>query len=326
MKKETVLIIDGDVLAFRMSAAIDKRSVLVTHTPTGKQKLFDTKTEFRDRLKEKGTSEKEVEYTFEPLIESADVSHCLHNIKTKIEKLKEMVEPDRVEIYISGDTNFRLNLELPTKYKSNREGLYRPVYLKEAKEYLLTYKDAIKSYEIEADDLVSIRAYEEINKGNKAIISSNDKDTLQGNGVGFLDWTVEEPQILWIPSNGSGHIEHTGKKVVGYGMKFLAYQLLVGDVVDCYKPTELSTFRYGAKTAVKDLTPLQTTQEVFDFVIKSYKKFYPESFEYTAWDGRVIKSDWDHMLSLYFACSYMRRSWDDVSNYKEFFKSQGWTE
>lgn len=324
MKKETVLLIDGDIVAYRMAAAADTRSVLIKHSPTGKSMQFKNRTEFKNRLKEKGTLDQLLDYSIEDQIEPGEISYCMYNIKHKIKFLQELTKADRTEIYISGDKNFRKDLPLPSRYKSNRDDSYRPTYLPDAREYLLKIHGAIKAHEIEADDILSVRAYEEISKGNRAIISSIDKDSFQSEGVGFLDWTQEEPETFWIPNDPVGAISHNGKKVVGYGYKFLAYQWLVGDKVDGYKPTELSKLTYGDKAAVAHLEPLNTQEEISNFIVQKYKEFYPEPFVYTAWNGQEVEATWETMADLYFKCCWMKRSWDDTSDWQEVLKARGW--
>lgn len=324
MKRETVLLLDGDIVSFRMAAAADERNILVKHNPTGKSKQFKNRTEFKDRLKEKNTIDQLADYSIEDQIIPGEISYCMYNIKHKIKALKELTGADRTEIYISGDKNFRKDLPLPSRYKGSREDSYRPTYLDDAREYLLKVHGAVKAWEIEADDILSVRAYEELAKGNRAIIASVDKDQKQAEGIGFLDWTQEEPEVLWIPDDPVGHIEHTGKKVLGYGYKLLAWQLLCGDPVDGYKPTELSDMRYGDKTAVKELAPLKTQEEISNFIVSKYKQFYPEPFEYTDWNYMSHKADWQTMLDLYWRCAWMKRSWDDPSDWKELLRSRGW--
>lgn len=322
---KTILLVDGDILAFRMSAAIDTRSILVTHAPTRKQKIFKNRTELKNVLKEKGKPEAISEYLIEDLVESEDPSHCMYSIKSRLNKLKELTDADKVEVYIGGEKNFRNDLLLPTKYKGTRDEVYRPTYLKEAKQYLIDVHGAMLSWEIEADDVLSVRGYEELSKGNRAIVASVDKDTLQANGLGFLDWTKEEPETFWIPKGGIGHLEYNGKKVVGHGLKFLAFQLLFGDPVDAYKPTELTGIKYGEKSALKDIQELSTSQEIVQKVLQKYKEWYPEPFDYTAWNGVEVKgATWETMLDLYFNCVWMRRAWDDKSNWRDNLQNEGW--
>lgn len=324
MARETVLLLDGDVLAFRAAAAVEKRSVIVTHIPTGKEKVFKNRTEFRTRLKEKGTPEDEVNFTYKDVQEAEDISHCLRNIKSRVALLKEQTEADRVEIYIGGAANFRDTLALPTKYKAGRTDDIRPLHLADAKKYLVEVHGAVKAWEIEADDVLSVRGYEEHAKRNKAIIGSIDKDTLQSNGLYFYDWTQEKPTIVEIPE-GPGFLVDTGKKITGAGLKFFCYQLLFGDPVDKYKPTQLAGIKYGEKSAFKDLNDLQTEAEIIQKVIHKYKTWYPEPFDYTAWDGTEVQgANWESMLDLYFKCAYMKRSWDDPSDWKLFFKEYGY--
>lgn len=51
---KTVLVLDGDSIAYRCSAAAERRVITVTHEPTGKSKEFKHRTEFKKSMSEKG--------------------------------------------------------------------------------------------------------------------------------------------------------------------------------------------------------------------------------------------------------------------------------
>lgn len=319
MRKETVLLVDGDILAYRAAAASEKRTVIVKHLPSGKEKVFKNRTEFKDSMKAKEKEYNVDEYTFTDIQTPEDISYCLYSIKARLKVLQEETKADRVEVYVGGATNFRNDLLLPSKYKDRAETI-RPLHLIEAKNYLVQHHSSIKSWEIEADDVLSIRGFEELSKGNKAVIGTVDKDTYQGEGLAIYDWTVEKPVIQQLSKDPLGYLEDTGKKVIGSGLKFLALQILAGDPVDTYKPSELAKVKYGAKSAYKLLVDLPDTKAVCDAVVVQYKKWYPEAFTYTAWNGKVVENaTWEDILGLYFKCAWMRRTWDDQSDWKTEF-------
>lgn len=322
MRKETVLLVDGDILAYRAAAASEKRTVLIKHLPSGKEKVFKNRTEFKDSMKAKEKEYKLEEYEFTDVQEPEDISYCLYSIKARLGHLKEETKADRVEVYVGGLDNFRNGLPLPSKYKDRPvEG--RPIHLAEAKNYLVQYHSSIKSWEVEADDVLSIRGYEELNKGNKVIIGTQDKDTLQGEGFCIYDWTVEKPMIHQLPKDPLGYLEDTGKKVIGSGLKFLALQLLVGDPVDTYKPSELAKVKYGPKSAYKLLAELPDTQSVCAAVVNQYKKWYPEAITYQTWQGNLVeKATWQDILDMYFKCCWMKRTWEDQSDWQKEFKDR----
>ena len=321
--KDTILLVHADIIAYRISAVSEERSILVTHKRTGDQKEFKTRTEFKKLLKSKDKIHNLSNYHIEDVQKAGPVENCIHSINSILHKLETNTFADKLELYLSGkDDNFRSNLPLPTQYKASRLNSIRPLLLNTAKEHLLNRHKARRAIKIEADDILSIRGYEELAKGNIAVIGSNDKDTYQSEGLVMYDFTQEKPELFEIPI--IGELIRTDKKIYGYGLKFFAFQLLHGDPSDDYKPSQLAPGEYGAVSAYNDLNDLDFSGEILDAVVKRYKSWYPEPFEYTAWNGEVIKADWEFMLGLYFKCAYMKRTWNDPSDWKLFFTQRGY--
>ena len=319
-------LVDGDIIAFRAAAANEKRSVLVKHLPTGKEKAFDTRTDFRKMLKgKKGDNWKDYEqdYFFTDVQEAADVSHALATIRNQLDKLKSSTGASRQEIFVGGSENFRSTLPLPTQYKGSRGDFLRPVHLIEAKHYLEHTKKAEISVGIEADDLLSIRGYEILKEGHEPVICSLDKDTYQGSGLSIYNWTDQMPEVFKVPD--TGYLVDLGKQgIKGCGFKFLCFQLIWADPVDNYKATEVAGIRYGAKSAFKDLNSLTTNAELCNKVVEKFKLWYPGDVQYTSWSGAAIKTDWKGMLDLYYKCVYMLREHNDKITWEEFFLEKGW--
>lgn len=301
-----VLILDGDSIAFRCSAAGEKRSVLVKHLPTGIEKSFKHRTAFKQHMQEKSKAITE-DYSVDDVQEPEPVAFVLSTIKNHINRIVEEVKPEEVLIFAGEEDNFRKKLALPSEYKGNRKGI-RPVHLAEAKKYLQQKYNAKQATGYEVDDACSIAAYDAVRTGKEAVMYFYEKDQYQLDGVTLLydnDSFVYEK----VPELGELHLEKDAVK--GLGLKFLAYQWVCSDPVDTYCAYEASNVKFGAKSAYKLLKDCQNEAEVLQAVVSQFKKFYPEKFEYTDWTGDRQQADWETMMRLYYKCARMMRSCDD---------------
>jgi hypothetical protein len=317
---KTVLIIDGDIVAFRSAAIAEERSILVTHQPTGIEKSFKNRTEFKKAMKERN---KEItsDYSVTDVQDAVSPAVCNKTIKQIIENFKKAVQPDSTEIYIGGKGNFRDDLPLPVKYKSHRAGNIRPLLLADAKSYMKRACGALSHDGIEADDVLSIRGYEELAKGNKPVLATFDHDAQGHSGLWVYNFNEENAVPKEIPQ--LGEIYSKNSDFHGTGLKMLAAQICGGDRSDGYRAYDLSEVKFGAKKVIDLLQPCQTEKEVLEAVVSQFRKFYPEEFVYTAWDGTEHKADYKSMLSLYFQCAMMKRTWDDDLDYIKFLNSYG---
>jgi hypothetical protein len=316
---KTILLIDGDIVAFRSAAIAEERSIEVTHSPTGIKKSFKNRTEFKDSMKARGKEVTE-DYAIADIQDAVSPAVCNHTIKNIINKFKADVQPDSVEIYVGGKNNFRDTLPLPTKYKNNRAGI-RPLLLADAKDYLKRSMGAKSIDGIETDDVLSYRGYEELAKGNKPVVATFDHDAQGHSGLWVYNFNDEKPEPKLIPN--LGEIYSKNNDFHGSGLKMLAGQIICGDRSDTYKAHELSKVKFGPSKVIKLLAPLQTEKAVLEAVVNQFKTFYPEEFVYTAWDGSEHKADWRSMLSMYFKCAMMYRTKDDPLDYKAFLNSYG---
>lgn len=317
MSNKTILLVDGDLVAYVNAAAIEKRQVAVTHLPSGRCKTFNTRTEFKESLEAKNFVFKPEDYKYRDIQIPGSFSLVERNIRNLIGQLKEACWPDEVEVYLGDESLlFRHQIPLPTPYKDNR-GSSKPVHLKTAKEYLCSEYNAQWVNYIETDDKLTIRAYQELEKGNHPIIATLDKDAMQSQGVSVLNWNLPSKEcVIHIDSLGEIHKQKAAVK--GSGLKFLAYQTLAGDPTDTYKPYHLSEKTYGATRAYNAVANCKTEEEVIRTIIEEYKKLYPNKIQYTSWNGVEVIADWKLMLRFYWQCSYMMRSDNDTSNFWEF--------
>jgi hypothetical protein len=319
---QRILIIDADLIAYQYAAANEKRTINVKHLKSGREKIFKTRTELKTLLKEKNMEFNPEDYEIEDVQTAASIRFALRNVKSVIQRLTDHTWADRVELYLGTGKTFRHALALPTPYKDNRDDLIKPLQLADVRKYLQVKHRAQLIKGIETDDMITIRAYEELAKGNYPIIASADKDAQQSQGVEILNFGQEEWQGKVVPIVGSLWKEKTSYK--GDGLKFLALQVLSGDNADTYKGYQLSNVSYGPAKAMKALEKASTEKEILEVLISEFKRLYPEPFEYVDCHGvQHSDADWFDMLQMYWTCAYMKRSIDDDSSFIQFAAERG---
>ena len=149
---KVIALVDLDTPVYKAAAAVEERGIIVTHSHTGIQKSFSTRTEFKDLLKSKDKIDKLSEYEIEDTQEAEPAEHAFHILNNHIKFILDSFWCDEVVYMISGKTNFRSDLPLPTKYKSNRVGL-KPLLLKQVQTYAWKKYKAIVTQNEEPDDM-----------------------------------------------------------------------------------------------------------------------------------------------------------------------------
>lgn len=306
----SLCVIDGDLIGFKASAACEKRFIKAVHKASGRDKEFDHRTAFRAWLREQDKWE---ESDFDIIDDRTvdPIENCLHTVKVMIENIHKATGCSEFKVVVQGEGNFRDNILLPTKYKSNREDAIRPLHLKEVQGYLLRKFKAETANGVESDDILAQYAYEGFKSKKRIVQCSVDKDAKQCSGW-LYDWDkMSEPKFI----SGLGDLFLNSKgKVDGYGRKWLYHQATIGDPSDCYKPTELAKVKYGEKTSFKDFAELTTDKECWQKIVDLYKSWYPEPVSYVAWNGQQLTADYLDIMQMYFDCAHMRRWEGDELN------------
>jgi hypothetical protein len=297
---EPLVVIDGDLLAFKCAAVTEKRSVIATHKETLDKVEFDTATVFKEWAGAEADK-----YDLEAIRTPEPIAHTISAIKMKLSSILQACEASKYHIVVSGDDNFRKEILLPTQYKDSRKATTKPVNLDEAKEYLIKYHNAEVAVG-EADEVLVAYAYQGYREKKMVIQSSIDKDAYHGPGWLFNWDTMDKPELI----EGFGELYiNDADTVKGKGRIFLWYQMIFGDPVDCYKPCEIAKVKFGEKGAYKVLKDCTTDKEAVQAIVNTYKKWYPEPVFYTAWDGSRQKKDWLEIWQMYADCAFMPR-WD----------------
>ncbi|QCQ59093.1 putative exodeoxyribonuclease [Rheinheimera phage Barba5S] len=324
MSDEIVLVVDGDELAFVHAIAAEQKLLMYKNTTNEFEHGFKNKTEFA-----KFTASLEVPdgfFTTEVRKVAEPKQNAFSTVKKKLLWLQNKFKTENIEIYISGDNNFRDTLPLPKnndptksgQYKGQRDPDSRPILLDDVKEYLIKYWKADVVHGYEADDRLAMRVYDGYKSGQKIIGCTQDKDRLGNMGWWYDHINDEkgdgEPQF--IDGLGEVFVNTSSKtdKPDGYGRKWLYYQWIAGDPVDNYDPRDtanqlgIKLKRFGSKTAVALLAPLQSDKECMQAVHDLYLSWYgKDKFDYVAYDDVVHTVDYIDVMQLYFNCARMLR-------------------
>lgn len=167
--------------------------------------------------------------------------------------------------------NFRYSVAKTKPYKGNRNNP-KPFHFYNIMAYMLaTYKCVVSDYGYEADDMMCI---EQTSRVQQTIICSRDKDLRICPGWHYswecgkqgAIYPTETDRIGWLEKKDNGDI-------LGYGLSFFYYQMLVGDSADNI-PGLPGVGKVGAYNALFDK---KDEKELFETVKFLYKAELGES-------------------------------------------------
>jgi len=163
-------LVDADTHAYRAAAATDgSRWFIISSDGDDLSGPFKYK---KEAINEAAVYK---DVTYEQRWAPEPANHALKLLKNSL----EIFDGRDVEYFVTGKSNFRYDI-IPD-YKGNRKGR-RPQNLPDCKQYLMNTKAAALNENLEADDLVIIRAKELEKLGIPWTIVGCDKDLLQIKG------------------------------------------------------------------------------------------------------------------------------------------------
>lgn len=319
-KAHRIVVVDADAIVYRISAACEKRSVVAT--VGGKKVKFKTKTKLKEYCQSIGEDFLAVD--FEDVVKVEPVENVYHTLKKTVAKIHRELDATHVLFFLGGSYNFRTDLKLPVKYKSNRKTVRRPQHLQACRDFLNKNYDTFLVSGIEADDCVQgITEYIINRKQAYACAYQLDKDyhtSMTQNRY----WHIDASKIVEL-QGGIGGIELIKNKVKGDGLHWVLYQLMQGDSSDGYSPKCLYRDRYKGKYGdvayYKDFSGITDEQQLLSKWVDKWEELLPEDIEFLDYNGVLQKHNWLTLAELYFQCLYMRMSpVDDMTFEKLLYK------
>lgn len=351
---ERVLEIDGDYIKFAAAAAGETRDVVITHiSDKGFEPLeFNCRTDFWGRGKaiggylegvNNGRYAKDlIPYTREDfLVEDRQhpepIANVLHTVKQMLKGVLKAMGTHKYNLYVGVGKSQRIAQSTMMQYKGTRKDSIKPLHLQAVHEYMV---ESLRGIEIQGDDSP---------KGeypNKVPMEVDDWVIIQAFGkkdhivVGIDKDARAQPVLTYNPDkHEEGILDCTGfgklwvdskKKVRGYGMKFLMFQVAFGDNIDCYRSNSLSfkangkgLTSFGELTAFKALDGASNHKELFTAVVGVFKKLYPKETQQKTWQGEEFTLDWKYAFQELFNMARMLRWEGDEVNVLEVLDKLG---
>jgi 5'-3' exonuclease len=202
-------------------------------------------------------------------------------IKHFITDLMKKFDTTKYKVFLTADnkSNFRFKLAKTQPYKGNRDKSInpnapgRPENYNMIREYLVDYWQAEVVEDIEADDALSIAQMKNINnKALRTIIVSIDKDLdmVPGWHYNFVTDSLYEsndPGILLLKDKN--------KKIYGTGIKWFYAQMLLGDRADNIPGIK----GYGPVKVLTTLSTIENEADMWNEVRNIYFTYLTESAE-----------------------------------------------
>lgn len=284
---------------------------IATHKESGRDKLWDSKTDFNKWLKSQDRWKMD-DFEFKVQSElTGEASHAFRTIDQKLANIIAAGKCDDFLIVMEGPGNFRMDRESTyVKYKGSRPE--KPLLFHQCKEFIRSkYRhNLLMATGCETDDEVVIRSWTSYNQSLKYrdkdeanyVIAYCDKD-IPANGRGWmLNYFKLENGIFWND---------------GFTQSYnFATQCLTGDNADEIPGIEVlaaeTKQKYGIKvkgvgpaTAVKLLEDCKTEADLAARVVECYRAAHPD--------------DWQQRLDDNAFYLYLLRSHDDKWDAARYF-------
>ena len=325
-------VVDADWILHSAANAGEKKTIKAVLTPTGEEFNLRTRTELwgRKRSKDGGHLEelnksRNTSYTWEDFeifdIQTPDeISKVLHSTKMMVEGITKTTGIEKKELYVGEGRSFRHGRSTLIEYKGNRANLLTAIHKDAVKGYLIKYHGAKVIKDLEVDDVVIMRGYED----EKNLVISVDKDSMS---CPVYLYNPTHPEWGILDCRGLGHLwwDTTGKtkKLRGIGRKWFYTQALLGDSVDAISPTAASDMQFGEVGAYEALNACKTDYDCLKAIKDVYQYLYPEPRTVIGWRGDTIKCDWLYVLNEVWDLVRMRRFEGDIVTASDVFKKFG---
>jgi hypothetical protein len=240
-----MVVVDGDTVAYKACFATQYQ----TYSVPSEELAFRYLKEIEGWLALNFDADERPDYEKVQVVEP--INHTYHIVNKIIEGIKEDTNASGLNIFISGDTNYRKHIPYPVVYKGHRPE--KPIYLPQVRQYLVERYGAVVCNGYEADDALGMIAGE----NPDCIMAHVDKDIFQVPGKHY-------------------HLDHKEITEVSEieGFRNFYKQMLMGDRAD----NILGCKGVGIKTAEKMIDKLSTQASMDSAVRQKYKEHFGEDW------------------------------------------------
>lgn len=322
-------IIDLDYVKYSAASVGEKRSIIVTHKASGREKEFDTRTSFygRDKAKSGGwlgelNAKRDSpfsvdEFSITDVQTPEPIDHVLQIAKTQVENDLKKLGTNKYKAYLGKGESFRVELSTLLKYKANRKDMLRPLHMDAVTEYLERKFKAEVVTSIEADDACVMECYKQPHN----VVQGLDKDYYSSPNQ-FFNVNRPEEGIIDADCLGKLWLDEKGD-VRGIGRMHLYWQIASNDTSDNYAANCFSNIKWAGKSAYKSLVEAQNDKEAWQKLKGVFQYLYPEQKTVLGWRNDPIDITWDYVLNEMFMMARMLTKRDEQINAYDMMDEYG---
>lgn len=310
-----ILLVDADTLLYSSAAQQQVNRCLATHIASGREKLFESKTEFNNWIKSQDKWKKE-EFSFQTQSSvEGEPRFAFQAIKQKVENIFEASGCDDYLVCIQGEGNYRKYYQSDfVAYKAHRPP--KPLLFQECFDYTVKkYKN--RCYIVqgeETDDYVTYMAWDSYNRALEAkskkaaniVVAFCDKDIAACARGWLLNYNKLEDGVFWNDALTQSRNYWTQVLTGDAADHIMGLEKVSGSIKEKYL---LKSNGVGPKAAENILKGCETEKEMAERVIECYKESWPE--------------DWLKRLQDNCFFLYLRRREGEMFNLGDYLEGLG---
>ena len=241
------VLIDGDIIAYRVGFASEHTHYDVFDNGAELQASFDNAKECNAWLKEN-----DLDHCLTRLarVEPDPLKNCLHSVKIVMQKIIDKYGDD-LHVYFSCHTEDNWRYSIYPEYKANRKPR-KPYWRREIREYMERKWPCQQPEYLEADDIISMDAAQCLKENVEHVVVTIDKDMLQIPGWHY-NWVKDEEQ--WVSEMGA--------------IRNLSVQRIMGDSTD-----NIKGIPGWGQVAAEEWLAGWATGTMDDWILSAYEKHY----------------------------------------------------
>jgi hypothetical protein len=223
--------------------------------------------------------------------DSEDVANALQNLKSQIQKIKEALSCEDMDIFIKGKGNFRDEISQTTVYKGTRVSTV-PTHYRALREYIINVHKAKEVDGMEADDAASVELWKNRDPDSGVILAAMDKDLWNTPGWHFnydpRKWRADYVSLFDANRNFIKQLLSGDRTDNVPGLPYFAESITL-TYGDAFKG------RVGEKKAQAFVDACETNREALTRTWNAYKWYgeqeswtFDTSLEYFVEQGRLL--------------------------------------